>query len=161
MATKTKKRTSSAKKIVAKKPASTTATKAKKPSTKSTASARKSLAKVQKVAASKGAKKSTTTKKATPTKRKAPTLSRIKVYYDVGFKNSLYIRGEGAGLSWEKGVELRNEGHDLWVWETKQSSNNVQFKVLVNDQEFEVGTNHELSKGSTFEYTPSFPNWGK
>ena len=37
------------------------------------------------------------------------------VHFDVGFKNSV-DRGKGAGLSWDKGVQLKNTKPDEWVW---------------------------------------------
>ena len=82
--------------------------------------------------------------------------ARIVVRYDVGYDNYLFIRGNGPGLSWEKGVKLKNIGPDEWVWETGCSSCNCEFKVLINDVQYETGENHHLYDGVVFHYTPHF-----
>ena len=84
------------------------------------------------------------------------TPGRVTIKYDVGFNNALYIRGHGGGLSWEKGVPLKNIGPDEWVWEPSQTFNDCEFKVLINDQYYEGGENHHLAGGATIQYTPSF-----
>lgn len=83
-------------------------------------------------------------------------LTRVTVRYDVGFSNHLYIRGQGAGLSWERGVLLRNKGPDEWVWETDVQFGECEFKVLINDHHYESGENHHLHSGSSIQYTPKF-----
>lgn len=88
-------------------------------------------------------------------KRKGPT-TRIVVKYDVGFSNALYLRGKGANLSWDKGVLLKNTRSDEWVWETDVPFTNCEFKVLINDEQYEIGDNHPLNCGATVQYTPKF-----
>jgi hypothetical protein len=90
--------------------------------------------------------KSTTTKKGT----------RVVVQYDVGFKNALYIRGNSCDLTWEKGKQMKNEGPNRWVWETDKSFTNCEFKVLINDKQYECGENQRAKCGSELEYTPKF-----
>ena len=85
------------------------------------------------------------------------TGARIIVRYDVGFNNHLFIRGNGPGLSWERGVKLKNVGSDEWLWETDLPTHNCEFKVLINDQHYETGENHHLHDGVAFQYTPRFP----
>jgi hypothetical protein len=84
------------------------------------------------------------------------TLTRIIINYDVGFNNSLYIRGHGANLSWDKGILLKNTKSDEWVWETECAFPNAEFKILINDKTYEVGQNHPLQCGSTIRYKPQF-----
>src|SRR5262245_18623488 len=43
-----------------------------------------------------------------------PVLTTITARYDVGFGNSLFIRGEGPGLSWDQGITMECLGNDLW-----------------------------------------------
>lgn len=83
--------------------------------------------------------------------------TRIHVRYDVGFSNSLSIRGKGANLSWERGVPLKNIKPDLWVWETELPATVIEFKILLNDRVYEEGSNRTLKSGSQVEYTPKFP----
>lgn len=88
-------------------------------------------------------------------KRKGPT-TRIVVKFDVGFSNSVYLRGKGANLSWDKGILLKNQKADEWTWETDVPFTSCEFKVLINDRDFEVGDNHPLNCGATVQYTPKF-----
>lgn len=82
--------------------------------------------------------------------------TRITIKYDVGFANQLFIRGEGAGLSWDKGSPLKNVKADEWVWETTNPFTEAKFKVLVNDKAYEKGENHSLRCGASLSYTPQF-----
>lgn len=91
------------------------------------------------------------------TKKKGPN-TRIIVKYDVGFNNSIYLRGDGADLSWERGIMLKNVKSDEWIWETNVPFTKCEFKVLINDRQYELGENHRLQCGTSFEYTPSFHN---
>ena len=82
--------------------------------------------------------------------------SRVEIEYDAGFGNRLYIRGEGALLSWEKGAPLTNTNANHWTWETKAPFNSCRFKILINDVQYEVGENHTLTYGGTVRYKPNF-----
>lgn len=84
------------------------------------------------------------------------TKTRITVKYDVGYSNTLYIRGSGANLSWHQGAPLKNIKSDEWVWETEEPLSSFEFKVLINDHLYETGENHRLQTGSYFRYTPYF-----
>ncbi|MBA3603571.1 MAG: hypothetical protein H0W50_08020 [Parachlamydiaceae bacterium] len=82
--------------------------------------------------------------------------TRITIHFDVGFPNALYLRGEGAELSWQKGLLLKNVKSDEWIWETTKPFTTCQFKILINDYEFEIGENHLLTCGASVHYTPKF-----
>lgn len=82
--------------------------------------------------------------------------TKIIIKYDVGFNNALYIRGQGGDLSWEQGKMMKNVGPDEWVWECEVPFKNCEFKVLINDQWYEVGDNHSLKCGGAIQYTPRF-----
>lgn len=84
------------------------------------------------------------------------SMTRVVVKYDIGFSNTMYIRGKGGNLSWDKGIPLKNTKNDEWVWETDLNFSNAEFKVLINDKIYEAGYNHTLQSGSTLEYTPQF-----
>lgn len=83
-------------------------------------------------------------------------LTRVVIHCDVGFNNSIFLRGNGANLSWDKGIMLLNTRSDEWVWQTDQSFNSCEFKVLINDSQYELGDNHILTKENCLEYTPRF-----
>lgn len=84
------------------------------------------------------------------------TKTRITVKYNVGFNNTLYLRGKGANLNWEKGIPMRNIKADEWMWETDAAFPSAEFKVLINDKTYETGPNHMLHQGATIQYTPHF-----
>jgi hypothetical protein len=84
------------------------------------------------------------------------TKTRIIVKYDIGFKNTLYIRGKGGNLSWDKGIPMKNTKADEWMWETDSMFPTGEFKVLINDRTYETGPNHPLQSGANIQYTPHF-----
>lgn len=82
--------------------------------------------------------------------------TRIVIKFDVGFKNLITIRGKGAGLSWDRGLSLKNTKADEWVWETETLFTTGEFKVLINDTHYELGENHTLRCGASIQYIPKF-----
>ncbi|MBO7522183.1 MAG: hypothetical protein J6T16_08110 [Opitutales bacterium] len=83
-------------------------------------------------------------------------LTRIVVKKDAGWGNSLYIRGNGAGLNWQKGVLLQCVDSDEWLWENKVAKGSVEFKILVNDQFWADGENLIILAGETLTCYPTF-----
>jgi hypothetical protein len=146
----------STKKTAAKKTVKTVA--AKKAPTK------KVIAK--KVAAKKAPAKKATKKTArakTPAKKASSSASKGKVEkttiiarVDVGFGNSLYLRGEGTGLSWDKGIPLENVGPYEWTFSTTQAKGDLTFKFLINDEMWAEGDNITVAKGGTSISSPVF-----
>jgi hypothetical protein len=82
--------------------------------------------------------------------------TRVVVKCDVGFGNAVYIRGKGASLTWDRGVMLHNIKPDEWIWETDIPFSACEFKVLINDKQYELGENHPLTQGSNLQYVPKF-----
>ena len=82
--------------------------------------------------------------------------THITIKYDVGFGNTLSIRGKGPNLSWDKGLPLKNIKADEWSWESQDQFTNGEFKILINDSIFEVGANHPLTCGDHIQYNPKF-----
>ena len=69
----------------------------------------------------------------------------VIVNYDCGLPNTLYIRGEGIpSLSWDNGTPLHNVRCDEWIWETDETFDAINFKILLNDQTYEFGEDHQL-----------------
>jgi hypothetical protein len=75
---------------------------------------------------------------------------------DVGFGNALFIRGEGGGLSWDKGQPLDCVEGTTWVWANRRAKDHVTFKLLVNDQLWCRGENIRVEPGQTIEVLPAF-----
>ena len=82
--------------------------------------------------------------------------TRIVVQGPEGSKDQLFLRGEGAGLSWNKGIKLDHVSGNQWIWETWDPVTRAEFKVLINDKVWEEGSNHTLEPGKTVEYTARF-----
>ncbi len=51
----------------------------------------------------------------------------------IGIGNRLFIRGDGPGLSWDKGVPLQFISIGKWRWETPDASAPISFKLYKND----------------------------
>jgi hypothetical protein len=138
-----------------------------KETTTKTAAKRAAAKKAVKPVATKKAPAKKVAKKAAPrkaaTKNAAPSPAKDKVEkttiiarVDVGFGNSLYIRGEGAGLSWDKGAPLENVGPYEWTWSSTQAKGDLSFKFLINDEMWAEGNNVTVAKGGTSISSPVF-----
>ncbi len=104
-------------------------------------------------------KKSTTSTKSTTMKKNGAHTKKTKIIvkYDCGIPNNLFIRGEGvASLSWDKGEILHNAASDEWIWETERPFTDMEFKILINDSQYEIGENHRVSYGATHIISPKF-----
>jgi hypothetical protein len=60
--------------------------------------------------------------------------TRLLVTAYIGIGNRLFIRGEGPGLSWEKGIPLHFVSIGKWRWEAANVVAPVQFKLYKNDE---------------------------
>ncbi|HEY8932785.1 MAG TPA: CBM20 domain-containing protein [Rariglobus sp.] len=120
---------------------------------KTTAPAKKTPAKIVKKAA------------AAPTKRAAapavkasaklaPTV--ITATIDVGFGNTLYLRGDGPGLSWDAGVALDCVGDSEWRIALPGTGKPVTYKFLINDLTWSGGEDYVAASGAKVSVTPSF-----
>jgi hypothetical protein len=79
----------------------------------------------------------------------------IEARIDVGFGNKLYVRGQGAGLSWEQGTPL--ECVDSKTWRLIVPANDkLQFKLLLNDAVWAKGEDLVAAPGKKVEVTPAF-----
>jgi len=75
---------------------------------------------------------------------------------DVGFGNSLSIRGSGPALSWDKGLLLGNVAEGKWEIVLTGIEAPFEFKFLVNDLTWSAGENFVASPGDTLTLTPAF-----
>lgn len=79
----------------------------------------------------------------------------IEAKIDVGFGNALYLRGEGKGLSWTQGVPLTCVDGKTWKW-TGETSEELKFKLLLNDQVWSQGEDLVAAPGQKLEISPAF-----
>jgi hypothetical protein len=64
----------------------------------------------------------------------ADGITRLIVTAYIGIGNKLHIRGEGPGLSWDKGVPLQFISIGKWRWECPDADAPVTFKLYKNDE---------------------------
>jgi len=107
------------------------------------------------------AKKSAKTVQKTPSVpaakvKPAPVVTTVSANFDVGFGNALYIRGEGPGLSWDKGVRMECASDDRWTLTFAESARPLLFKFLINDETWCTGDDYTASPGASVTLTPSF-----
>lgn len=79
----------------------------------------------------------------------------IEAHIDVGFGNQLYVRGQGAGLSWERGVPLKNVDSTTWQW-SADATDKLVFKLLLNDAIWAQGGDVVATPGQKVELVPNF-----
>jgi hypothetical protein len=79
----------------------------------------------------------------------------IDIKLDVGFGNALFLRGQGAGLNWERGVPLACVDGKTWRWSQKLTDP-VTFKVLINDKVWSAGNDLTVTPGQKIELAPAF-----
>jgi hypothetical protein len=84
--------------------------------------------------------------------RKTAVTARI----DIGFGNVLYIRGEGPGLSWDRGQAMDCTSSDAWTWGTTVASRPFAFKVLINDEQWSTGDDFVAEIGVDNVILPAF-----
>jgi hypothetical protein len=85
-----------------------------------------------------------------------PMVTTIAARIDVGFGNALFLRGEGPGLSWNRGVAMECIADDLWRIALSESSRPYTFKFLVNDLSWSVGPDYSVAAGTSVTLTPEF-----
>jgi hypothetical protein len=78
---------------------------------------------------------------------------------DLPNDKALYIRGKGAGLSWDQGVKLARIDWERFEFRTcTPFTGELAYKLLINDDPnmWEVGENHKVTEGKKVECTPTF-----
>jgi hypothetical protein len=86
----------------------------------------------------------------------APLLTTITAEIDIGFGNTLWLRGDGPGLSWETGVIMDCVADDKWSITLPDAGAPVVFKFLVNDLSWSAGDDYVVSPGGSISLKPTF-----
>ena len=83
--------------------------------------------------------------------------TRLLVTAYIGIGNRLFIRGDGPGLTWDKGVPLQFVSIGKWRWESSEATAPVKFKLYKNDEteSAALGT-QTLDSGRQQEVTATF-----
>lgn len=71
--------------------------------------------------------------------------------------DTVYIRGQGSGLTWDAGQPMTWVEPTKWVWCTREAEHGTEFKVLLNDELWSVGENSVLRSGDMITVHPQFP----
>ncbi len=87
-----------------------------------------------------------------------PNLAIPNVYVAVDVKpegQTLFIRGAAPGLSWRKGLELKPL-NGTNIFESLADLDAFEFKILLNDVQWELGPYHKAENGETVVVSPKF-----
>ena len=79
----------------------------------------------------------------------------IEAKIDVGFGNRLFLRGQGEGLSWDRGIPLECVDPQTWRL-TVPAREKLQFKLLINDSVWAKGEDVVVPPGKRVELVPAF-----
>jgi Na+-transporting NADH:ubiquinone oxidoreductase subunit NqrC len=83
--------------------------------------------------------------------------TRLLVTAYIGIGNRLFVRGDGPGLRWDKGVPLQFVSIGKWRWETAEATAPVTFKLYKNDEvECTALGRQSLDPGHQQEITATF-----
>jgi hypothetical protein len=74
----------------------------------------------------------------------------------IGLGNKPFIRGTGAGLSWDKGVPMEFLEIGKWSWQTKNDQDWLEFQIFKNDHQADKSI-YRLKPGEVIEVVPQFP----
>lgn len=86
----------------------------------------------------------------------AAVRTSITAVIDIGFGNALFLRGEGAGLSWDRGVLMNCVSNNTWLMELGESARPIIYKFLVNDLSWSAGEDYVVSPGTSVSVVPTF-----
>jgi hypothetical protein len=80
----------------------------------------------------------------------------VRAYIGIG--NKLYIRGDGPGLSRERGTPMEFLEIGKWGWACQTPGEEIRCKVYRNDEEPAAGDEAIIGPGQCLEITPTFPS---
>jgi hypothetical protein len=80
----------------------------------------------------------------------------ITALIDIGFGNTLFVRGEGPGLSWDVGVPLDCAADNKWTIALPGTGQAVVYKFLINDLTWSAGPDYVTESGSAITVEPTF-----
>jgi hypothetical protein len=91
----------------------------------------------------------------TPVSRCEPD-AIIAARAELGTGHTLFVRGQGAGLSWVKGTPLCQVDPGTWIWANGRLEETVIFQLLLDDQIWAKGEKQVLQAGERIEIAPDF-----
>jgi hypothetical protein len=91
------------------------------------------------------------------TRSEDPESLTLVVNAHVGIGNKPYVKGEGAGLSWDKGIPMDFVEIGKWEWTAEEGSGGAVARVYLNDSLSALGEEISLEAGERVECTARFP----
>jgi hypothetical protein len=82
-------------------------------------------------------------------------VTTIDVKMDVGFGNAIFLRGQGSGLTWDRGIPLVCVDGKTWRW-SQAVTDAITFKILLNDKVWSEGQDLTITPGQKLEVAPHF-----
>lgn len=82
------------------------------------------------------------------------SMTEIKIKCVVPIGHALTIRGQGEGLDWNKGKPLQQIDDETHVYRIEGVSEKLEYKILLDDEQWENCPNHEIEAGKSEEFKP-------
>ncbi len=82
--------------------------------------------------------------------------TRLFVTAYIGIGNKVFVRGEGPGLSWEKGIPMEFVSIGKWSWQTADAADPIKVQFFKNDELAAQGEVITVPPGHHVEATPVF-----
>jgi len=87
--------------------------------------------------------------------RKSDTAVIASVFIGIG--NKPYVRGNGAGLNWERGVSMEFEEIGKWRWLAPADLEApVELQLFRNDEDPDTAGTYTLEPGQQLDVSPVF-----
>lgn len=77
---------------------------------------------------------------------------------NIGIGNTPYVRGEGLGLSWNKGIPMSFVEIGKWEWKVENADESAWVQIFKNDEISAYGNDIEIGVGEVVETYLEFPN---
>ena len=74
----------------------------------------------------------------------------------IGIGNKPFLRGEGPGLSWDKGIPMNFVEIGKWAWSPPDKEAPLVVQVYRNDEEADPSGRHDVAPGQKLAITPDF-----
>jgi hypothetical protein len=82
--------------------------------------------------------------------------TRLLVTAYIGIGNKVFVRGDGPGLSPDKGQAMEFVSIGKWLWQTSEATTPVTLQVFKNDEVKAMGDDITIDPGHHVEVTPVF-----
>lgn len=83
-------------------------------------------------------------------------VTEVKIKCSVPEGHFLYIRGQGGDLNWNVGKKLVKVDEQTYVHKMEGVTGKIEYKVVLDDKEYEAGGNRVIEAQKSQEIVPSF-----